>query len=277
MALRMIFFGDIVGKLGRRAVIQALPDIREKYTPDIVIANAENASHGAGFSKSAIQELRKAGIDIFTGGNHSWVNSEGVELMNDPEWRSYIIRPENMRRGEAGAGHCLWTSDKGIEVLIFNLIGSRCMPENGEPPFQILDSLIEMSLSEKTANKRIIFVDFHAELTAEKEALAMYVDGRVGAVIGTHTHVQTSDARILPGGTAYCTDAGRCGGLNSVLGFEKESAIERFLGHSSSYYEIEPFGSAEVDGVCVSINEETGLATDIDGFRFLVDVFPENE
>jgi hypothetical protein len=272
--LRIIFLGDIMGRIGRAAVRQALPSLRTEYDADLVIANIENASHGSGITPLALQELSDAKIDAFTGGNHSWDNPDGLKLYDDPAWDHRIVRPANTRRGDAGRGSTIVTTSSGIRILLINLLGMLSMPGSTpiERPFEAADTLLA---SHQADHPHLTFVDMHAELTGEKEALGHYLDGRVSAVIGTHTHVQTSDARILPGGTAYCTDAGRTGALDSVLGIEKQSAIRLFLGFGRGNGEIPEAGTAEIDGVLLELDERTGKAVRIDTFRKLVEVLPK--
>ena len=174
-----------------------------------------------------------------------------------------------MRRADPGRGSTIHTANNGVRILLVNLSGQRAMP-NDEPienPFHALDTILESHRADRPA---FTFVDFHAELTAEKEALAHYADGRVTAIIGTHTHVQTSDELILPNGTAYSTDAGRCGARLSVIGFEKNSAIKRFLTNEKTPYELPDHGEAEIDGIIIECNAKTGLASGIDRFRKIV-------
>ena len=271
MSFKILFFGDIIGKMGRQAIVQALPTLRDRYAPDMIIANVENLAHGMGFTEKGLQELSTAGVNVFTGGNHSWGNAEGIKLFKDPKWQKRILRPANTKRGEPGAGSFIWESANGDRIMIINLMGRLGMSgvESVENPFHVLDTLYETEID----RPKIIFIDMHAEMTAEKEALGHFADGRASAVIGTHTHIQTSDARILTGGTAYCTDAGRCGERDSVLGFEKQSVIERFLGDRSAFYDLNRAGIAEVDGVCIEVDTETGRAIKIESFREILEVF----
>jgi metallophosphoesterase (TIGR00282 family) len=266
---RILFLGDIVGKLGRKAVSAKLSDLKKRYEPGVTIANAENLTHGAGISLSALREMDEAGIDAFTSGNHVWTNEKGAALLDDPAWSRRLIRPANMRRGEPGNGSIVYTAKDGVKILLVNLCGQLAMPTDDviENSFYALDTIIAAHAADRPD---LTFVDFHAELTAEKEALAHYADGRVTAIIGTHTHVQTSDAVILKGGTAYCTDAGRTGAADSVLGFEKNSAIERFLTGEKTPYLIPERGKAEIDGVLVQADPKTGKAVHIDSFREFV-------
>ncbi|MCW1891712.1 MAG: YmdB family metallophosphoesterase [Candidatus Uhrbacteria bacterium] len=268
---RIIFLGDIMGRIGREALRLTLPSLRAEYAADLVIANIENASHGTGVTPAALQELSDAGIDAFTGGNHSWDNPSGTAVYDTSPWSARLVRPANTRRGDPGRGSIVLKTPSGVRVLLINLMGMHAMPGSAtvERPFEAADTLIASHQADKPD---IIFLDIHAELTAEKEALGHYVDGRVSAIIGTHTHVQTSDARILPGGTAYCTDAGRTGAYDSVLGFKKQSSIKRFLNLEQDSDNIPEFGLAEIDGVFIEVDERSGKALRIDTFRKLVEV-----
>jgi 2',3'-cyclic-nucleotide 2'-phosphodiesterase len=264
----ILFFGDVVGKLGRLALQKALPDLKRRFLPDITIANVENLTHGTGIAPKQLRELVDAGVDAFTTGNHVWGNPDGLPLLNDPAWTNRLVRPANMRRADPGRGSTIFTTQTGIRVLLVNLAGQILSPDPAENPFHALDAILE---SHKPDAPQVTFVDIHAEATAEKEALGHFADGRVSAVMGTHTHVATADAKILPGGTAYCTDVGRVGAYNSVLGFEKNSAIKRFLGAETGSYELLDHGQAEVDGVAIRVNLDTGLATSLDQIREIVD------
>jgi len=266
---RILFLGDIVGKLGRNAITKGLFDLKKKYEPDVTIANVENLSHGVGISPSGMEELDRAGIDAFTSGNHVWGNDSGVALLDDPAWSHRLIRPANMRRGEPGNGSTIYKTAGGVRILLVNLSGQLAMPNDEaiENPFHALDTILK---AHEADEPQIIFVDFHAELTAEKEALGHHADGRVGAVVGTHTHVQTSDAKILPGGTAYCTDIGRVGAADSVLGFEKKSVLKRFLTGMKTPYDLETSGKAEMNGILIQMNLDTGMAERVDLFREFV-------
>jgi 2',3'-cyclic-nucleotide 2'-phosphodiesterase len=264
----ILFFGDVVGKLGRLALQKTLPELKRKYSPDVTIANVENLTHGTGIAPKQLQELVDAGIDAFTTGNHVWGNPDGLPLLDDPAWTKRLVRPANMRRADPGRGSTVFTTKDGVRLLLVNLAGQVLSPDPAESPFHTLDAILE---SHKPDAPQVTFVDFHAEATAEKEALGHYADGRVAAVMGTHTHVATADAKLLPGGTAYCTDVGRVGAYNSVLGFEKNSAIKRFLGSETGSYDLLENGQAEVDGVAIRVDLDTGLATGLDQIREIID------
>ncbi|MBD3251252.1 metallophosphoesterase [Candidatus Uhrbacteria bacterium] len=266
---KILFLGDIVGKLGRCALQAFLPGYKAEQQIDIVIANVENLSHGAGITQTAMQEIERAGVDAFTSGNHVWDNPNGVALFEDPKWKDRLVRPANLRRQDPGQGFIRLPINNRKDLCLINLSGQLGMHEQGpiENPFHTLDTLLESRAHERTP---ITIVDLHAEYTSEKEALGHYADGRVAAILGTHTHIQTSDAKLLPNGTAYCTDVGRVGSHHSVLGFEKNSAIKRFLSNSNTPYELERSGEAEICGVLLDIEEETCQATSIRAIRELI-------
>ena len=266
--IKILFFGDVVGKPGRLGLIKALPKLKKKYEPDLVIANAENLAHGVGMSKKTLEELAEAGVDAFTGGGHSWQNSQGTPLLDDPAWRERLVVPTNA--GEAQKGRAwIMLEVKQKKVLLINLQGCLFTHPATQDPFAALDKIIEQ---QKGSKPHLIVVDFHAEATAEKEALGHYADGRVAAVLGTHTHVATADLKILPGGTAYVTDVGRVGAYDSVVGFEKTSAINSFLKQKDRKYTLSNTGAVEINAVCLTLDPETGLAKSLDRIREIVDI-----
>ncbi|RKY97631.1 MAG: TIGR00282 family metallophosphoesterase [Candidatus Hydrothermota bacterium] len=217
--VRVLFIGDIVGKPGRRAVRELLPSLKVEYNVDFVVANVENAAGGAGITQNVAKELRSYGINAMTGGNHIWAKREIFKFIdNFPE----LVRPLNHPESVPGQGVKVFTSDTGVPIAVINLMG-RLFLQCLDNPFIVLERTLE------ALKTKIIIVDFHAEATAEKQAFALYFDGKVSAIIGTHTHVQTSDERILPNGTAYITDVGMAGGLGGVIGVKKEAMIKKFL------------------------------------------------
>ncbi|MCI0479355.1 YmdB family metallophosphoesterase [Candidatus Uhrbacteria bacterium] len=265
--MTILFFGDVVGALGRQALAKVLPDLKRRHDADLVVANVENLAHGAGVTAQTLEDLSAAGVDVFTGGGHSWSNPLGVPTYDDPAWRDRIATPSNS--GNADGGHAdVVRTVGGKRVLILNIAGVLFMKEGGVSPFRALDDLLANHADKKPD---AVIVDFHAEATAEKEAFGHHADGRVAAVIGTHTHVQTSDAKILPGGTAYLTDVGRCGSYDSVIGFEKRTALARFLAGKHGKYDLERSGKAEVDYAVLRLDPDTGKALGLDAFRDVVD------
>ena len=255
--MNVLFIGDIMGRSGRDAVFALLDGIKCEYDIDFTIANGENASGGLGMNERGYSELSRAGIDFFTMGNHTFSKKDIVKLMDMGE---NIVRPANLPEKTPGDGFAIINTKKG-KLAIINLIGRVYLDENNASPFQTAEELVK-EIRKKTP---MILIDFHAEATSEKEALGYFLDGSVSAVLGTHTHIQTADERILPKGTAYITDAGRTGVRDSVLGLDTDAAIARF-----TYAKDEkkpPFrvaeGKYQLCGVVVKINEETGLAEDI--------------
>ncbi|OGL73459.1 hypothetical protein A3E39_02755 [Candidatus Uhrbacteria bacterium RIFCSPHIGHO2_12_FULL_60_25] len=264
----ILYFGDVVGKIGRTALMNVLPDMKRRYAPDLTIANVENLTHGAGIAPKQLQVLADVGVDAFTSGNHVWENPDGLAMLDDPAWAGRLIRPANMRRGEPGRGSAVYKTKDGVSVLLVNLMGQVLFPETVESPFTSLDTIIASHTSDRP---NVVFVDFHAEATSEKEALGHYADGRVAALVGSHTHVPTADAKILPGGTAYCTDVGRVGAYDSVIGFEKKGVLERFLTGGDMPYDIPKKGQSEVNGIAVRVDVQTGRATGLDRIREFVE------
>ena len=246
-----------MGRSGRDAVFELLPEIKEEYNIDYTIANGENASGGLGMNQNGYEELCRAGVDFFTMGNHTFSKKDIIRLLNDGE---NIVRPANYAEETVGDGMAI-VSVGETKLAIINLIGRLYIDENNKSPFFTADDLIKKA-REKTPN---IIVDFHAEATSEKEALGYYLDGRVSAVVGTHTHIQTADERILPRGTAYITDAGRTGARDSVLGLDKDASIARFILPPDE--KKPPFnvakGKAHLCGVVIKIDDQSGRAEEI--------------
>ncbi|MBI4139283.1 YmdB family metallophosphoesterase [Candidatus Uhrbacteria bacterium] len=268
MGLKILFFGDVVGAIGRNALASVLPGLKDRLAPDLVIANAENLSHGAGVTEKTLLELSAAGVDLFTGGNHSWNNPLGVPLFDDPAWADLLIVPTNY--GDAKNGRNWIIRRVGdTDVLIANLMGRLFTHPDTRSPFTSLDLLLTQ---QRIRDTKVRIVDFHAEATAEKEAFGHFADGRVSAVFGTHTHVATADAKILPGGTAYITDIGRCGAEDSVIGYEKKTAIKAFLDEGSRGYDLPKTGRAELNAVLATIDAETGKTLALDRIREFVAV-----
>ncbi|MFH2104738.1 MAG: TIGR00282 family metallophosphoesterase [Parcubacteria group bacterium] len=245
--MKILFLGDIVGKGGRQAVKKVLPDWREKYQPDFVIANGENLAHGAGVTEKTIQEMTEAGIDAFTSGNHIFQNKQGVDVLNNKE--SNIVRPANYPSGAPGIGWKIFPV-RTKKILLVNLIGRVFFKDDYDCPFRAMDDILQETKSKKPD---VIFVDMHMEATSEAKALGFYLDGRVSAVVGTHTHVPTADERVLPGGTAYITDVGMAGPQDSIIGAKKEAVMEQFISQLPFKYDVEEGGICEVSGVVVEI------------------------
>ena len=260
--MRLLFLGDVVGKIAREKVIQSMPMLREKLALDFVVVNGENAAGGFGITSDICRQFFDSGIDVITGGNHSWDQSEIIEFIeNEPR----LLRPLNHVSGTPGRGHYVYKNFDGRKILVVNIIGQVFMKPYENPFISINDCLKSSNLG-KTVD--LIFVDFHAEATSEKMAMAQFLDGRVSAVIGSHQQIPTADAQILDRGTAYQTDAGMCGDYNSVIGMQKEVPINRFLGKISKERLKPANGEATICGVVIETCETSGLAKKITPLRF---------
>ena len=255
MPVKLLFIGDIIGKPGREALSRELHRIVDKHRVDLVIANGENAAGGFGLTAETAQELFKCGVQMLTSGNHIWDKKDALEYIKREE---RIVRPANYPEGTPGRGATVVRTPGGIKVGILNLEG-RVFMNNLDCPFRCADREIA-KLKEETP---IIFVDFHAEATSEKVSLGWHLDGRVSAVIGTHTHVQTADERILTAGTAYMTDAGMTGSFDSVIGVRKEDAIEKFITQRPAKFEVAK-KDIRINGVVIEVDEKSGLALSIE-------------
>jgi 2',3'-cyclic-nucleotide 2'-phosphodiesterase len=253
--MRVLFIGDIIGKTGRHALKALLPDLKEKYKTDLIIANGENIAGGFGLTESLVLELLKIGVDIVTTGNHVWDKRDFVHYIAKD---NRVLRPLNYPPGVPGCGSIVCNTSGGIKVAVLNLSGRVFMSYNMDCPFRTAARELE-ALTKET---KIVIIDFHAEATSEKVAFGYFVDGKASAVIGTHTHVQTADERILPRGTAFITDVGMTGPVNSVIGIEVNQIVERFLTNMPARFEIAP-GETVLSAVIVDISIETGRATDI--------------
>lgn len=249
--MKVIFIGDIVGSIGREAVEKYLPRLKKKYTPDVVIANGENAAAGRGITQKIYQQLLQVGVDVITMGNHTWDNKDIYEFIDDAE---YLIRPANFSEEAPGKGMVQITKN-GVTLTVINLHGRVFLPPHADP-FAMADALV----AEAHKTSPLVFVDFHAEVTSEKIALGWHLDGRVSAVVGTHTHVQTADSRIYPGGTAYITDVGMTGPYDEILGMKKESVIYKFKTNLPSRFEVPKDGREVLSGFYVEIDDQTGKA-----------------
>ncbi len=253
--MRLLFIGDIVGKPGRRAVQELLPGLMEDCGVDFVIANGENAAAGFGMTREIVEDLFGSRIDVLTTGNHVWDKKEIVDCIDDYE---SLLRPANYPARVPGRGSVVMPVHNGCHVGVVNLMG-RVFMSPLECPFRTADREIEKMKS----RARIIVIDIHAEATSEKIALGWYLDGRVTAVLGTHTHVQTADERVLPGGTAYITDVGMTGPFDSVIGTRKEIILERFLSQLPSKFEVAK-GDVRLQAVLIDVDEESGRALQIE-------------
>lgn len=256
--MKILFFGDIYGRLGRDILARELPHYRTKFAPDFVIANCENMSHGRGVLERHVRDLLAAGVDAATSGNHIFDLPDGYTLLADQTLP--VIRPANYPARVVGRGH-LVLEKNGRRLFVTNLMGRVFMGDPLDNPFEKADALLAEAAKLEIKH---VFVDFHAEATSEKYALAHYLDGRASVVVGTHTHVQTADERILPGGTAAISDVGFCGPRDSVIGAEKGPAVTRFLTGLAAKLVPAESGEAVLGGVLVTLDETTGRAVGIE-------------
>jgi 2',3'-cyclic-nucleotide 2'-phosphodiesterase len=262
LSVNILFIGDSIGKPGRKAVRALLPPLTDRFQVDLVVANGENASGGIGISVKGADELLTSGIHVLTSGNHIWKKREIVTyIQQNPD----LIRPANYPAETPGNGSVIKETRSGLRIGILNLLGRTFM--------EAVDCPFRRGLEERERlirETRIILVDIHAEATSEKVALGWFLDGKVSAVLGTHTHIQTSDERVLPQGTAYMTDVGMTGPTDSVIGVKKELAIDRFLTHLPQKFEVAKRGLV-LEGAVISIDPGTGKATGITRIRERLD------
>lgn len=252
--MNIIMIGDIVGRPGRRAVKELLPSLLREYQIDLVLANGENAAGGNGITPDLAEELFTFGVDILTMGNHVW---DKKEILPYFEVENRIVRPANYPPGAPGKGFLIFPVTRNVKVGVLNLAG-RVFMGDLDCPFRCADAM----LAEIKRQTPVIIVDFHAEATSEKQALGWYLDGRVTAVLGTHTHTQTADERLLPAGTAYITDVGMTGPRDSVLGVKSEIILKKFMTQMPVRFEIAD-GVAQLNAVVLGINPANGEAYSI--------------
>ncbi|MFQ5852738.1 MAG: TIGR00282 family metallophosphoesterase [Candidatus Binatia bacterium] len=256
--MRILVLGDVVGRPGRESIRGIVPSLVTNDKIDLVVANAENASGGAGLDVKSAEELFSKGIHVLTSGNHIWKKKEIYPYL---EANPCLLRPANYPDGAPGRGWLEWQNGAGLRALIVNLEG-RVFMRSLEDPFRCVSGI----LREHGHYSPVILVDMHAEATSEKNAMGCYLDGRVSLVYGTHTHVQTADERILPGGTAYITDLGMCGPMDSVIGIEKETVIEGFLSQLPRRFEVAR-ADVVLQGVFLDVDEVSGRAKEIRRIR----------
>lgn len=262
--MKIVFLGDIVGKPGRDAVRVVLPKILALHQPDLVIANGENASGGLGIDPKTAEEIFRNGVQFITTGNHIWQKKEVFPYLEKE--RNRIIRPANFPAGSPGAGWASISTAGGITVGIVNLIGRVFMPQLADCPFRAVEAILAGPL----ASARVVVVDMHAEATSEKLGMGYLLDGRASLVVGTHTHVQTADNRILPKGTAYISDLGMCGPLESVIGVRSELVIERFKSSMPGKFDLAS-ERPMLNGIVAEIDEDSGRARSIERLYELMD------
>jgi len=256
--VRILFVGDVVGKVGRRLLKERLRQAQAEAQADFTVVNIENAAGGFGLTASVWEEFSRLSVDVFTSGNHIWDKKETGALL-DAEPR--LLRPANYPAGNPGRGACVATGRNGVPVAVLNLQGLTFMVPV-ESPFVVADRL----LAELAGQARVVIVDMHAEATSEKQAMAWYLDGRVSAVLGTHTHVPTADERILPKGTAALTDVGMTGPYGGIIGFKPGPVLERFLLGTPRAFEPATSGGA-LSGAVIEVDEATGRARSIRRLR----------
>jgi len=255
--VKVLFIGDVVGTGSLAMTVKMLPALVAKYSSDFVIVNGENVAEGKSITKKQANELFNAGTKIITTGNHIWDRWEVRALLSEER---RILRPANYPRENAGSGYAIGETKDGLKIGVVNLQGRTYM-QTIDCPFRVSN----WALDKVGEHTRIVIVDMHAEATAEKQAMARYLDGKVSAVLGTHTHVQTGDAQILPGGTAYISDVGMSGPYESVIGMRIDVAIKRFVNQTPYKYEIATEG-IRISGVSLTIDIATGAALDIEPF-----------
>ena len=254
MPASILFVGDLVGGIGRRTLLGLLPGLREEHRPTFVVVNGENAAGGLGITPKIADELFAAGVDVITLGNHAFHRQEIFGYLDDHD---AILRPYNYLRNQPGHGVCVVERD-GVRLGVVNLSGNLFI-RAGHPAFTTIDA----ALGELRGRVDHVLVDFHAEATSEKVALGWHLDGRVTAVVGTHTHVPTADARVLPGGTAYITDVGMTGPHDGIIGVEREPVIARFLTGLPTRFEAAK-GMPKLHAVIIRADTTTGRATSIE-------------
>ena len=245
--MRILFIGDIVGKIGREAISNYLPKLKQTYKPTVTIVNAENAAHGKGLTEKIYESLLREGVDFMTMGNHTYGQRQIYDFIENA---NRMVRPANFPDEAPGVG-MRYIQINEIKLAIINLQG-RAFMQDIDDPFKKADALV----TEAKKETDYIFVDFHAETTSEKNAMGWYLDNRVSAVVGTHTHIQTSDERILPGGTGYITDVGMTGYYDGILGINREEVITRFITSLPQRHVVPDEGRSVLSGVIIDLNKD---------------------
>ena len=259
--MRFLFLGDVVGRSGRAAVLRELPGLRQRWNLDFVVVNGENADGGFGITEKILHDLLDAGADVVTLGNHAFDQRDALVFINRND---RLIRPLNMPEGTPGKGAGIFKAKNGMDVLVINALGRVFMAEH-DCPFRAIDH--EISACTLGEGADVIFIDFHAEATSEKQALGVFLDGRISAMAGTHTHSPTCDHRILPRGTAYQSDTGMCGDYNSVVGMDASEPVNRFVTRIPRERFEPAKGPATVCGLAIEIGDNDGLAKHIEAIR----------
>ncbi|GCF95773.1 metallophosphoesterase [Enterococcus florum] len=259
--MRLLFIGDVVGSIGRQMLTDYLPRLKKKYHPQLTIVNGENAAAGRGITEKIYKKFLQDGVDVVTMGNHTWDNKAIFEFISTAK---KIVRPANFPEGTPGQG-IIYVQVNEAEIAIINL-QARSFMVDLDDPFRKADQLVE----EARTRTPFIFIDFHGETTSEKQAMGWYLDGRISAIVGTHTHVQTNDARILPKGTAYLTDVGMTGPYDGILGMKKEPVLEKFLTALPQRFEVIENGRSLLSA-CVIDLDKHGLARKIEAVQISED------
>jgi len=259
--LTVLFFGDVVGRPGRHALAYAAPLLRDKHQAGFVVVNGENAASGSGLTPTTLNKILSSGADVVTTGDHIFRNKEFPGVIHELR----VLRPANYPKSSDGKGWGLYTTKDGLRIIVINLMG-RVFMEPLRCPFEIVDEILASAANQA----RIVLVDMHGEATSEKIAMGWHLDGRVSAVVGTHTHIQTADDRILPGGTAYITDLGMTGPYDSVLGRDKGAVLKKFRTAMPARFDVAE-GDARASGCIVTIDSDTGRALRIERFQIHVD------
>lgn len=259
--MRFLFLGDVVGRSGRKVIVDGLPQLIKRYRLDFVAINAENAAGGFGITEQILLDLLDAGADVVTLGNHAFDQREALVFI---ERQERLIRPLNFPKGTPGKGAGLFKARNGADVLVMNALGRVFMLEL-DCPFRAAEA--EIAACPLKVRADVIVLDFHAEASSEKQAMGVFLDGRASVVVGTHTHSPTSDERILPNGTAYMTDAGMCGDYNSVLGMDPDEPVNRFLARIPRARFEPAMGAPTLSGLAVETDDQTGLAIRLKAVR----------
>ncbi|WP_017727397.1 TIGR00282 family metallophosphoesterase [Halalkalibacterium ligniniphilum] len=252
--MKILFIGDVVGSPGRKMIQQYLGSLKKKYKPTLTVVNGENAANGKGITEKIYKGFLDAGAQAVTLGNHAWDNRDIFEFI---EGVNLLVRPANFPEGTPGKGYTM-IKVNDVEFAVINMMGRTFLAPN-DCPFRKIDQVLE----EVKKRTPYVFVDFHAEATSEKQAMGWHVDGRVSAVVGTHTHVQTADNRVLPKGTAYITDVGMTGPYDGILGVEREAVLRKFYTNLPVRFEVAQ-GREQLNGVIIDLDSKTGLAKSIE-------------
>jgi len=253
--MNLLFVGDVVGAAGQRVLLANLPTLRTRLVLDFVVVNAENVAGGFGVTRRHVQELLRGGVDVITSGNHIWDKKEALDFIND---EPRLLRPHNYPPASPGSGWVVHAGKSGTPVGVLNVMGNVFMGTVLDCPFRCADAV----LAARPPDLAVVLVDFHAEATSEKTAMGWHLDGRVSAVVGSHTHVPTADERVLPGGTAYITDAGMTGCYDSVIGMNRDQMLRRFVQKLPQRFEAVD-GPATLAAVVIEVDENSGRSRSI--------------